>query len=456
MITKLWQQIHRDWVRASLENKLIALVALTLPLERLPTMKLGGLTMKLSMLFGVILIVLVVIQQWRTKQLRVQGRGEWLLLGFITWCVVSLVWVPDMSQAPILVVLLTYVVLLAMAIRRSLRASSLRLMVVALLAGAVGTCVFGLYQFIGDYSGLPALLTGMRPEYSWQHFGFPRVHSTLLEPLFLSAYLLLPIAIVLTYILRGTRYARLLFGLLGLFVGADILTLSRGGLIALGLLIALSIGLTRQRRTRSVPRRQVLSLAGVLVVGAGLSLALVGMLNRKGTDTDVTYGSQGLTTWWQHLSNTKITPDATNTANRDSVYDRDQSRRRASADLMSSPSRLLFGYGPGQYRVAATAAMGGITAANVLVIDIVLYHGLVGLGLVAGAVITIVWQALRRLRTASPLAVAVLAYLGAISVQSFTFSSLFITHLWFAIGVLWWLGAQSVRRAGNPRENTVS
>src|SRR5262249_16351058 len=101
------------------------------------------------------------------------------------------------------------------------------MLVLAWSAGAA--CLVGLYQFVGGLVGLPLNVTGLRSDYSGQVFGFPRVESTALEPLYFSAYMLLAISMLI-----GVGAVLKRSWLLGvLFVTSVLLTLSRGGVGAM-------------------------------------------------------------------------------------------------------------------------------------------------------------------------------------------------------------------------------
>ncbi len=434
-----WLKSAQAWHGATLDERLVALVAVTLPLERVPAVDIAGMTLRPSIVFGGILIVRWFIKtDWPTWW-RGLSKIEWLLLAFGAWYVLRLLPVAAVKPGIQTVLPTVYVILLALSIRSAVRIAKLQLIVAAILIGAVAASLFGLYQFIGDFAGLPNWLTAMRSEYEWQRFGFPRVLSTALEPLFFGAYLLLPVSLVLTYFghseARNRRLGLLVVAIL--LIGTDILTVSRGALLALALLlfvVAVFIAMSgRSRAAFAYFKRLAFVVAVALCVGIGF----LAVFNRPGQDSDVTYQSRGVTTFIRHLLNTRITANQTNLANEDSVAARWSARDYAVDTVTASPQNFIFGVGPGQYQTynARTNNRPDIVVANVLPVDIMLHVGAIGLTLLGGALVLLFIRLLQAVRNQHMVASALAAYLLAIGLQSLTFPTLYITHLWFAIGL---------------------
>lgn len=406
------------------------LLAIVLPFDRVPSIDVGGFTIRLSTLIGSLLVLLWLRRVILSHRLLLTPI-EYVLVGFVLLNSVMFVMAADQKAAAMVVVPTLFVIAVALAVRHILTPRSFELTIVGLFVGAVGVALFGIYQFIGDFAGLPHWMTAMRPEYEAAKFGFPRVLSTMLEPLFLSAYLLLPIGL-LTSRITAHRTSRWLVTALMILVVIDVLTLSRGGLIALVVLF-ISVVLLSLRRNNHVRMRRV---AGRFLIGAVVSivvaLSLVAVLNRQGNDSDVTYGSRGAGTFVRHLLNTKLAADRENLSNNDSVAERDLARTLATHNIFNSPQHILMGYGPGQYASQARPSTHP-TVANVLLLDIWLHYGAIGVMLI---VWLICWMMYRLwLVRQSWVAVGLMAYYVAISLQSMTFSTLYIMHLWFAVGL---------------------
>lgn len=439
-IYSLWlKKIKESWQAATVDERLAGLVALTLPFERVPTVDIAGFTVRLSMLFGSLLIGRCIVAKFKKGHLAPILWPERLLVAFGVWMLVVFVPVGNLKAGLQIVVPTIYVILLALSIGRSVRFKNIPLMMAMICMGGVLASVFGIYQFIGDFAGLPHWLTAMRPEYSWQRFGFPRILSVALEPLFFSAYLLLPLSFVLALFGHEERAARkgALLLLAVLFIGVDVLTVSRGGILALAMLLfvmAIFIAMSGKRRAAM---RYIGRLAAVVVVAGLLGLGALSVFNRQGQDSDVTYGARGVTSFIRHIMNTRLTPNKENLEKEDSLAARSTARAYATEVVTKNPRQFLLGIGPGQFNDynKQNGARADLVVANVLPLDIMLNSGFIGLALLGSAVVMLFLGMLALVCTQNPAAAALAAYMLAIGLQSLTFPTLYITHIWMAIGL---------------------
>jgi len=104
---------------------------------------------------------------------------------------------------------------------------------------ALLSALLGIFQFFANFLGFTA---GLRDIYVKARAGYPRVHATFLEPLYMANYLLTPIALLasrILFTLRNTNAAPLLILLVGLNLG-----FSRGGWLGLvaSIAVLLSVG----------------------------------------------------------------------------------------------------------------------------------------------------------------------------------------------------------------------
>lgn len=447
---------RNEWQSATVEEKLAGMVALTLPFERVPAVDVAGFTIRLSLAFGVLLIVRSVLAARRSGTLRPLNVREWLLVALAAWVALPMLYIENIKAGLQIVVPTVYVILLGISIGRSVRLQKIPLMVALVCAGGVLAGLFGLFQFVGDFAGLPNWLTAMRPEYSWQRFGFPRILSTALEPLFFSAYLLLPLSLILAYFgddERNSRTAALL-AVAVLLIGVDILTVSRGGILALAMLMfmtAVFIAISGKRRAAA---RYVGRLSAVVLVSLVLGLGFLSVFNRQGQDSDVTYDARGITTFFRHLVNTRLTPNQENLQKEDSVAARSSARDYAAQVVSQNPRQFLIGVGPGQFHDynVKKGERADLEVANVLPIDIMLNSGFIGLALVVSVMLIIFAGLLKLVRKQNTVAAALAAYLLAVGLQSLTFPTLYITHIWFAIGMaLVLLGQQAAGHGSKPK-----
>ena len=216
----------------------ILLIIATLPFERLLTVSVEGMTVK-----PVHFVIAVVGFAWLALFLLNRASLKtplalWLALLF--WLVG--VWSYAVSIDPnrtLMVILFWFVALVGfwLTIQLTGETSILRKANIAVVIVAFIVALFGFFQIFGDLVGLPFEITGIKPGYDKSTFGFPRVHSTLGEPLYYGNYLLVPFFLAVCYFLYGgtksiTRNYALLISLL--LLSSIVLTLSRGAYLGLG------------------------------------------------------------------------------------------------------------------------------------------------------------------------------------------------------------------------------
>lgn len=109
-------------------------------------------------------------------------------------------------------------------------------MMLILFLSMIVTSLFGLFQFVGDMIGIPPAITGLEENYVKAVFGFPRIQSTANEPLNFANYLVLPLSIAFAIYFSGVKakagtidLKKLSLPVLILGSITMILTFSRGG-----------------------------------------------------------------------------------------------------------------------------------------------------------------------------------------------------------------------------------
>ncbi len=421
---------------------LMALIAFLLPFEYLPTLPVSGLNIRLSTAAGAVLIA---ITAWQLITGQLKLTFDWpraLMVAWLVWLVIGLGMASNLSEGLKDLLPLAFLVLLTLSFSRQLKTDYLPMLARAVLLGALASAIFGIYQFFGNRAGLSQHLTGLRPEYSWERFGFPRMQSVALEPLYYSAFLLLPIMLLVLLLVRRPEFRRwYYFALLALLLLVDVLTLSRGGLAALvlGLLVvavmvALAFG-------RQLARQLALGFAGLVLV-FGLALLTIAAVARPGHDKDVTYGKQGTGSALSHLADFHFSPSNTNKAKNDSISQRDAARQQAADDLKGSTKVLLVGTGIGQYHAYTQSHYSNPKPGepNNVVLEQLVQTGIIGFGLLVALVLLLLGGLWRQARHNGNdfvriFAITAFALLVALAFQAQTFTGLVLTHLWFTIGI---------------------
>lgn len=432
--------IRLNELLASSKNhvRLLTLLAVLLPFEYIPSYEIFGLRLRLSLLVGVAIIICACHMAIKRPKIIHFGLIEYLIVVWFSWVVIRSVFIDDIKQAVQVILPLVFYGLLATSISILMRRAYLKSVIAGLLVGTGLAVGFGFYQFTANWLGAPEWITGLRPQYSWQSFGFPRLQSTALEPLYFSAYLLLPIAVISSLIIRTKEYRKLFFiGLLMLMLVADVLTLSRGGLAAL-IVQFIVIGAFYIGR---VNKNGLLYIITGLAIVSMITLGLISLTARQGQDSDVTYGQKGTATFVSHLKNFNFFASSSNKSNDDSVGQRDRARTQARQTLADHPKILLFGAGAGQYQGFNKKHYQNpdLGEPNNLVLEQIVQFGLVGLILLLSVGSALIIGLYKKTRVSSwlvsALAIALFAYFIAIFLQAQTFTGLALTHLWFAVGI---------------------
>jgi O-antigen ligase len=251
-----------------LEIGLLGLVFF-LPFERIPSLDLAGVTVKINHLIG-----FAVVLTWLMLVLAGQRliRPNPLILPtllFLMTLALSVVGAEN-SQRAILTSLATgFSLALSLIIPQILvRKDQLKPLLNVLALTSLIAAGFGLYQFIGDLLGLPVTLTGLDPGYTKVVFGFPRIQAFSQEPLYFGNFLLLPISLGLAYlILPKAPWSRTwLFSGLALLGLVFIFTLSRGAF--LGLVASLVFLVVILGKHLVTPKLAAISLVSLALIGS--------------------------------------------------------------------------------------------------------------------------------------------------------------------------------------------
>ncbi len=417
-----------------------------LPLERIPQLHVfylgSSISIRISQVVGVFLITLNLPHLWRRRKVLLEAPWRWLT-AFIFAAVLSAGTALSLNRGLLVAAYIVFVAVLAWTIAERVQIKALGKYKVALVVSATLACLFGFFQYFGNLAGLSNHLTGLLPRYTKDVFGFPRIQSTGYEPLYFANYLLIPFMLIMTnYLWRKRLYLPLVV----LFTATFSLTLSRGAYagLAVSVFLVLVLALRAKLFTRT---------AG-LVIGVALGVALaVGMVavaplfsHKAGP---VTTSDQAIATF---------TTQSTNTTSGNSIEDRTATRNTAIKAFQEHP---WLGVGPGNFGLFAHNSWPAYfnttdSVTNNEPLEILAEEG--GLGIVIFLLFAcdLAWWLWRRPATHGEVTLwrkaLVIALIG-IAVQYQTFSTLYITHLWVALGLLigitMWAPKDKQHEAGN-------
>lgn len=289
------------------------------------------------------------------------------------------------------------------------------------------TCLLGLFQFAGDMVGLPTSITGLEEGYTKAIFGFPRIQSTANEPLNFANYLVLPLSLAFSffaskklsvnenkkYNLKGDSLPILLLGTVVL-----VLTFSRGGWGAIALSFVI-MGLIYFRQLITIKNISlalgiaVLSITGIFVIA--------------------------------DITNAPFTLDAVLDRINISDFSAQERVRTTNEGLKGWKRHKLVGIGLGAYgpyvaKYTNIEPENGWQTVNNEYAELLIETGILGLATIVLFWVAILKRGFTLFQRLSPFKSAILlgltAALAGMLLQYISFSTLYVFHIWFLIGLI--------------------
>ncbi len=255
-------------------NMGLILIAFFLPFQKLFTLEISGYTLKTSQILTIITILAWIVYSVRKKDFRIASTPMNLpLVLFLGANLLSMINAINLVRsAAIFSWALFSVLLFILLASLAKNEDSIRKIVASLLISGTIVSLFGIYQFVGSYLGLPTLL---RDVYLPTGMYLTRVQSTFLEPLHFASFLLVTIPVCLAlYFAKVKEFnPAFLFSALLVMVIAMILTIARGGYLGL-LASAFAVFLFSRggRRKKGNLLKVLLPFAAVVIVLGALVL----------------------------------------------------------------------------------------------------------------------------------------------------------------------------------------
>ncbi len=213
----------------------LILMAFFLPFERIGGYRGLGINIRISQI-----IFLITLLAWLLKNILIKKEKiKWpfpntLFSLFLGVNFLSLINSGDLKRSTLVFSFLLFSFALYFLIINLIKKEVLSKILSSIFLSASFVSLFGFFQFFGDILGLPDSITFLLPRYSKEVLGFPRVQSTALEPLYFANYLLIPLTLALVLLLSKNlkfKYS-FLFSTVFLTLSSLILTFSKGGIIA--------------------------------------------------------------------------------------------------------------------------------------------------------------------------------------------------------------------------------
>ena len=401
----------------------VLLIAFFLPFERLGAYEFGDTTIRATQILLVITgLVWFLRLVWNRSYSFVRNPLLIPLSLFLVVALASLTNTLNMGRSVTVFMYIIFTASLAFVIPNLvITKKQLQKVVIVLLVSFVLVSGFGLFQFLGDMTGLPQEVTGLREMYTNDILGFTRIQSTAYEPLYFANYLLIPIAILFALFLAGKNVIRSgwTIALFSLGVVNLVLTVSRGGYLALAATILL-VGVIYFKKLFTV--RNV----AIIIIGAVVLFWVV--LQTLGTGGELFT----LEKFQEHVSN--------------AFYGASYDERIETFDQAFTAWREhpvigigVGGFGPYVSQHPYYIPKEGWKIVNNEFIEILAENGIIGLFLFVGVLFVLIVRSIKAIMVARDnylraIMVALLGVCFGVIVQYQTFSTLYIVHIWFLIG----------------------
>ncbi len=403
----------------------ILLIAFWLPFERLGAYEFGEMTIRLSQIF------LIVTLFWWIFNLISKGSFKFAknpalipLTLFLLVGVFSLPTTLNLERSLTVYLFILFTSILAFIIPNLvINTKQLKKIVTIIIFSFILVSSFGIFQFTGDMIGLPTEVTGLRELYTKDILGFTRVQSTAYEPLYFANYLLLPIALIFALLLSGRGLFKVSWWvvLLGLGLINLVLTVSRGGYLAIFMTLAF-IALFYLKKILTI-KNLVIFVLIIVFIGWTVTQAL-----------GIGGGFFTIDKFGEHITN----------AFYGASFDERVDTFSTAIDAWHDHPWLGVGFGGfGTYAAVHPYYMpkDGWRIVNNQFIEILAENGIVGLLLYLSLLLILIVRSVRAIKISKnnyirAVMIALLAVLIGIIVQYQTFSTLYIMHIWFVIGLM--------------------
>ncbi|MFA6423022.1 MAG: O-antigen ligase family protein [Patescibacteria group bacterium] len=424
------------------KNPFVGLLALiiSIPFERFPSINIGNIDIRANQLIASLTIVsLILYKVFKKKKFSSYAVAPLILL-FSASMIISMSQAENLTRAITVLVFTFFMILISFAVTNLIN-TKLKLQAVTkyLLATSFLVGIFGFFQFFGDVIGLPTTITILKDIYTKEVFGFPRIQAFSMEPLFYADFLFIPLCITLILFLKNDKLIfskKFLLVIFSIIFLNMILTLSRGAYLGL-CVVAFVVIILQFKNVFSIKNlKYILVVFSITFIGAYLFLARTGSNSVSVFMKQATLGDLG---------------KSESTVARLTTFDQ---------SLEAWQNHKIFGIGPGNFgpyvkNYPSDPGVSGWPTVNNEYLEILCEMGVVGLSVFILVIFTIycrsfiAYRVTRDIFLKSMILGTTLALTG-ILIQYFTFSTLYIIHVWFLIGLI--LAIQNIAFKGDCKD----
>lgn len=409
---------------------LITMFLCALPFERLLTFDVQGYTIKISYLIGLLILagsVFIFKSIYRSIM-----SDEIVLLLFNLNNFFSISYAIEKQRALVISLLILFMSLLYFVLKRTLD-KKLSFYLNILLVISVAVSIFGLWQFFADQYGLGSSF--LREAYTKKYFGFPRIQSTFLEPLYFANFLFIGIysAIYLYIVKKNNLYLIALFLLTLVFF----LALSRGAFFALVISSIFSLALVIWK-FRSKFMQYIVAL---LVIAASFvfAIAIIFFVSKE----------EGLSKYLGHAVSGEVLSN--NLSYREIFQDSSSAEAETDPEVLTSRAYSTkvaftsvvehpFGIGAGNFGALSEFKLlrqrGSYQTVNNLYLEVLVESGAIGLILFIFFLCLIIYKIITIAKESYPESFLYLAVFLALLAQYLFFSTLYIIYVWVFLALI--------------------
>jgi O-antigen ligase len=406
----------------------LALVGFFLPFERIPSLDIGGMSLKINHVLILVVLVSYILTSLIKGKLKIpRDPIKIFVLIFLFALALSLPVAINRARALqvfafMILMVLTYLTVTLVAQDKK----SIIWAVKGILWGAVVVGALGLFQFFGDMIGLPATITLLKQGYDKSTFGFARVQALSAEPLYFANYIFIPLLIGVAGLVQGQiekifpKWATVALSIVLLI--NFILAISRGAYIGAGVVLILFLAVQAKVVFQLKNILAFILIGGVIFTGSYLAL-----LKSEPRAID------------EFIAHLEVQDRQVG----ESVVSRLNASQQALEIFQDHP---LFGAGLGNFgpivqNDPSEKPETGWFIVNDEYLELLAENGAVGLiAFVVLCLAILIRSAVAYFRSQDKLLKALILGLSlalvGILVQYATFSTLYIFHIWFLIGLL--------------------